>query len=154
MERIRFLMVKKHFILIIQTIWLNEYSNGWEPLRPIERASQSIGVSHRIQQAEPLDTALPTFYFFSFEYSSLIDFPCKNILYELLMIRSSMASATGPLPSFSNHPSGVHWEQRIVDFLFVRFSITSRMSFRSDSLTDVKRNSSMINKSIFEICFR
>ena len=45
-------------------------------------------------------------------------------------------------------------QDEIVDFLFVRFSITSRMSFRSDSLTDVKRNSSMINKSIFEICFR
>ncbi|WP_346670932.1 hypothetical protein, partial [Faecalicoccus acidiformans] len=46
-----------------------------------------------------LTTALPSFYFFSFEYSSLIDFPCKNILYELLTIRSGIASATDPLPN-------------------------------------------------------
>ena len=89
--------------------------------------------------------------YLSFEYSSLNDFPSKKISYELLRILSRIASATGPFPSFSCHPSGDHCEQNIVDFLFVRFSISSNKSFLSVSLVRDNRNSSIIKRSYLNV---
>lgn len=76
------------------------------------------------------------------------------MVYEEFTILSRIASATGPAPNRSCQPSGVHCEQKIVDLLLVRDSISSRRSFLSVGEAATRRNSSNIRRSYFCSCFR